>query len=171
MSRAARLAVALAALALAGCAGDDGDSSSTAEWAGSFCTAAATWTDEVDQITSTVSASPTVESLRGAVDDLKAATDELVGEVRGLGAPDVEGAEEIEAAIDAFTETAEAKNEAVDEAVQDATTESVAQALAALGELTSAFQTMLQAFEDADAGGELETAFEDAPACNQLTRN
>jgi nicotinamide mononucleotide (NMN) deamidase PncC len=105
MSRAALLAVALCALAVAGCAGDDGDSSSTAEWAGSFCTAAATWNDEIDQITSTVSASPTVESLRGAVDDLKAATDEL------------------------------------------------------------------QAFEDADAGGELETAFEDAPACKQLTQN
>jgi hypothetical protein len=172
----AALVVVLASFALvsAGCMGDDGnEASSTAEWADAFCTAINGWTDEIERVGSQLSSSLSADSLEQAADDLSTATDDLVEEVEELGPPETESGEEIEEAIKGFADAAETEKAEVEEAVEDASgATGIAAALGAAGSslqtMAAALQTMFQAFEDADAGGELETAFEDSAACDEI---
>lgn len=171
------LVVLVASLALvsAGCGGDDEPEASTAaEWAESFCTAITSWTDELQEIQESATSSLSAESIEQAAEDVETATDEFVEEVRALGGPDTESGQEIEDAVQEFTDTAEAEKEEVLEAVDDVSDASdVAGALSVVGSslqsMATALQSMFDAFEDADVGGELETAFEDTPACTELT--
>lgn len=171
------LVVLVASLALVstGCGGDDEPEASTAaEWAESLCTAITTWTDEMQEIQETVTSSLTAESIEQGADDVETATDDFIEEVRGLGAPETESGQAIEDAVQEFTDTAEAEKaevlEAVDD-VEDAT--DVAGALSVVGTslqaMATALQSMFEAFENEDVGGELESAFEDTPACTELT--
>ena len=168
------LVVASLALVSTGCGGDDGtETSDPTEWANAFCTAVQTWGNEVQRIGSDITSSPTTETLQQAADDLGTATDEFVDELEGLGAPDTEGGDEVEAAIEEFTDTAETEKAELQEAVEDAEdTTGVAAALGVAGSslqaMSGALQSMLQAFEDADTGQELETAFDEAEACGQI---
>jgi len=169
------LAIAVTALALvsAGCMGDDSESSSTAEWANAFCTAVTTWTDEVQQVGEALSSSPSVDSLEQAGEDLSTATDEFVAEIQSLGAPDTESGEQIEEAIADFDETVQREREEVEEAVDDAEgATGLTTALGAVGgslqAMAASLQETFQAFENADVGGELETAFEESPACEEI---
>ena len=165
--------VASLALVSTGCGGDDEPEASTAaEWAESLCTAITTWTDEMQEIQEAVT--PSAESIEQAADDVETATDDFIEEVRGLGAPETESGQAIEDAVQEFTDTAEAEKaevlEAVDD-VEDAT--DVASALSVVGTslqaMATALQSMFEAFENEDVGGELETAFEETPACTELT--
>jgi hypothetical protein len=114
-----------------------------------------------------------VENLEQAADDLGASTTAFVDELEGLGAPDTEGGDEIEEAVQEFADTAEEESAEVQEAVEDAEgTTGLAAALGVAGgsiqAMGGALQTMLEALEDADVGGELEAAFEEAESCQQL---
>jgi hypothetical protein len=170
------LAVLVVSLALvsAGCGGDESETSATAEWADSFCSAVTAWTSELEQIGQTVSSSLTAESLEEAADDVSTATDDFVEEVRGLGAPETESGEAIEDAVQEFTDAAESEKGEVEDAIEDVTDASdVAGALAVVGSslqtMATALQTMFESFEDADVGGDLETAFEETPSCESIT--
>jgi hypothetical protein len=174
------LLVVVASLAItsAGCMGDDGtETSSTAEWADAFCTAVTTWTTEIGRVAENLTADVSAEGVEQAREDLSTATDALIEEVEGLGAPDIESGEEVEEAIVAFRETADAERDEVEQAVdealeEDTGTSGIAAALGVVGgslqTMSTALQTMFQAFEDADAGGELNTAFEESEACQEI---
>jgi methyl-accepting chemotaxis protein len=153
--------------------GDDSETTSTAEWATAFCSAVTDWTDDGRQVGDAVSSSPSVDSLEQAAEDLSTATDEFADEIQSLGAPDTESSEQIEAAIADFDETVQNEKAEVEEAVDDAEdTTGLTTALGIVGGSLQAMATSLQetfqAFENADVGGELEAAFEESAACQEI---
>ena len=168
------LVVASLALVSTGCGGDDSsETASTTEWADALCAAITTWTNELQQIGTDITSSPTAETLEQGAEDLDTATTAFVDEVEGLGGPETEGGDDIEEAVQQFADTAEEEKAEVQEAVDDAEgATGIAGALGVAGgsiqAMGGALQTMLQALEDADGGGELETAFEQAASCQQL---
>lgn len=176
------LAVGIGALSLvaAGCGGDDSSTDSAtgsapAEWADGFCTAVSTWTDELQAIGDSIAdpSSLNVDALEQAVEDLGTATDTFVDDVRDLGAPDTESGEAVQDSLDSLADTLETEQGDIETAIDDASglTE-LAGAIATIGTSLSAmgtaFQNTLQALEDADASGELETALQESSACDEI---
>jgi hypothetical protein len=171
-------AVAVLAGAAAGCGGGDESSSTTeatpaSQWADGFCTAVATWTDALtgatDQFTDLSSFSEA--GLQSAADDVTSATETLVEDLKGLGAPDTESGEEVKASIDELSSTVETELDAIQTTVADTSgiTElpGAAQEIAsALSAMSSAFSSTLSQLEDADVQGELKDALESSSACD-----
>ena len=169
-------AVFALALVGAGCGGDDGDSGDEAtaadEWASGFCSAVTSWTDELETITTEFSdpSNLSEDGLRSAADDVRSATQDLVDELRGLGAPDTEGGEEIRTALDSLSTTLDTEAAEIEETVEGIAglTEipsAITTVTASLSAMGTAFSEALQAIDQADAGGELQTALEDSPEC------
>ena len=182
------LACLLAACALslafvaAGCGGDDDSSSESAtggapeEWADGFCSALATWTDDLEAAAESLTdvSSLSEEGIRQAADDAASATEALAESMRDLGAPDTSSGDQVETAVESLTTELESGVQEIQTAVEDVS--SLADVPAALGTVTTALGelgtdvgTALQTIGDADASGELETAFEDADSCGELT--
>jgi ABC-type transporter Mla subunit MlaD len=175
-------AIGTLALVAAGCGGDDESSagsttgSAPAEWADGFCTAVSAWTDELQTIGSSIDdpSSLNEDALRQAADDLGAATDNFVEDVRGLGAPDTESGQAVQDSLDTLADTLDTEKADIETAVDDASgITGLATAISAIGTsltaMGTAFQNTLQAIEDADASGELETALKDSSACDTIT--
>jgi hypothetical protein len=174
-----RIALAAVAIVLtfaaAGCGGDDAEpeSSSTTDWANALCTAVTSWTDALEAEGSALTSSPSVESLQEAASGLESATDSFLDEVRGIGAPDTEAGTEARAAVEELADTVEAEKQEIEDAVDDASgitgvpsaISAVAASLTAMGE---AFEQTFERLEDIDADGELQQAFEEADACDEL---
>jgi hypothetical protein len=172
----AALAVVLAALALvaAGCGGDDEETSSAATWAEDFCTSVTDWQDELEQIGEDLAASPSVDALEDASQAASDATDAFVEEVRELGGPETESGQAVEDSLEELADIVDEEKAEIEEAVDDADgLTGAAGAVAAIGTsistMATALQTTLQAVEDSDASGELETALDETPACDELS--
>jgi hypothetical protein len=158
------------ALVAAGCGGSNGDENATAAWASEFCTAVTTWTDAIQDARSELTSDPSEDGLRAAADTVRSATDEFVDDVRSLGAPETASGDDVESALDAASTTVETEAANIEEAVDGISnlTEipsaipTITTSLSAMG---SAFATALQTIEDADVGGELQSALEDSPEC------
>ncbi len=169
------LVVAAFALVAAGCGGsDDEETSSAATWAQDFCGAVTTWTDDLQQIQDDVTASPSVDALEDAAQEASDATDAFLDEIRGLGSPETESGDEIETSVEALTEAVDNEKAEIELAIDDADgIAGAAGAISAIGSsvaaMAAALQSTVQTIEDADAGGELRTAFEETPACDDLT--
>jgi methyl-accepting chemotaxis protein len=173
----AALVMVIAALALvaAGCGSDDEEStSSTAAWAEDFCTSVTQWQDEIEQIGDDLRESPSTDALQDAADEASDATDAFIEEVRGLGGPETESGQEVEDSVDQLADVVDEEKAKIEEAVDDA--EGVTGAFGAASEIAAsistmatALQTTIQTIEDGDASGELETALEETPACDELT--
>lgn len=173
--------VASLALVVAGCGGDDDSSSSTApaeEWADSFCSALTTWTDDLEAAAEPLTdlSSLSEESIRQAADDAKNATETLTESMRSLGAPDTSSGDQVETAVEDLSTELESGAQEIEDAVADVS--SVADVPAALGAVTTTLSQLgrevggaLQTIGDADASGELETAFENADSCGELTES
>jgi methyl-accepting chemotaxis protein len=162
-------AVALAA----GCGGDDDSGSSAAtEWADGLCSAITDWTESVQATSNSLKGGNLSEdSLRDAANDYKSATQEFVDEVRDLGTPDTESGEQAKEEIDQLADSVEENVTKIEDAVDDGgglatTVSAVTTALSGMGEQLSAAFTSLQQL---DPGGELEEAFRDADACDELS--
>ncbi|HEY6075193.1 MAG TPA: hypothetical protein VIV36_00030, partial [Gaiella sp.] len=115
-------AVAALALVAVGCGGsdDDSDTDPTAAWASDFCSAITTWTDELQTVTSEFSDTSNLsqDGLQSASDDVGSATESLVDDLRGLGAPETEGGEEIQTALDTLSTTLETEAASIEETVE-----------------------------------------------------
>lgn len=176
----ARVAVTLVVSALvlvaAGCGGSDDESDPTAAWAADFCSAVTTWTDSLQDVTSEFSDTSNLseDGLQSAAEDVRSATEDLVDDIRGLGAPETEGGDEVRSSLDSLSATLESESAEIESTVEDisgltglpSAITAVSSSLAAMG---SAFTSALQAISDADVGGELESALEDSPECAGIT--
>lgn len=167
--------VVLAGLA-AGCGGSDesSTSSTTTEWADSVCTAITTWTDELQQLKDQLGASPSKEGLQQAADDAKTATDTLVADLKGLGAPETESGQEAKNAIDQLGTTLEddiSEIQSTAEGVSGLTgvPSAITSISTVFASMATAFSSTLQTIEDADPKGELKDAFDQASSCKELT--
>jgi uncharacterized protein YoxC len=171
------IVAATLAVAAAGCGGGDESATSTAaEWADGFCSAVTTWTDDLQRIRDERGdpSSISLDSLRTAVDEVDTATEGFVEDVRGLGAPETESGQEVEDSLQTLADTVESEKADVQTAVEDASgITGIAEAVTAIGTSLSAmgtaFQEALTTIQNADVGGELETAFEQTDSCNELT--
>jgi hypothetical protein len=178
MGRLAALALAVFAFALlaAGCGDDEEATSSATAWAEDFCTTVTDWQDELDGIADGLSASSSVEDFEDAANEASDATDTFVEELRDLGGPETESGQAVEDSLEELSDTVDAEKTELEEAVDDA--EGFTGAAGVISEIGSsvaamatALQTTLQAIEDGDASGELETALEETPACDELTND
>jgi predicted phage gp36 major capsid-like protein len=166
------MAVALAA----GCGGDDDSgSSATTDWANGVCEAISNWGDSVKSTGESLKSGATnADDLREAVDEFEQATRTFVDDLKKLGKPDTDvgdkAQEEIDQLADNVDENISKMKEAADEAsgaggaLEAATT--ISGTLSTMGQqLSSAFAEL----EQLDAKGELEQAFKDADACDELS--
>jgi hypothetical protein len=162
------------ALVAAGCGGDD-SASATDQWADGFCTAITTWTgaitDATDELRSLSSLSQ--ESFEQAAGDIRTATSTFGDDLRALGAPETESGEEAQQAIEEFATGLEDDSAEIQSAIQGVSgitdlPGAVQEITAALTSMNEAFQSMMKTIREGDAADELETAFEDADACDEI---
>ena len=180
------LAACVFALTLmaAGCGGDDDATSETdtaaltsaEEWADGVCTALTAWTADLDAAAEPLGdvSSLSGDSIQQAADDVKVATETLTESLRGLGRPDTESGEEVQSSVDEITTDLESSAEELEAAVADVS--GIADIPGAVGTITSTLtelgtdvQSLVTNLEEADVSGELETAFEEAESCAELT--
>lgn len=178
MKVAPTLALLVASLALVatGCGGDDEASADpTAEWAQGFCTAITTWTDSITGATDELRSLSSLnrDSFEQASEDIRAATSDFGDDLRALGSPETESGEEAKQAIDDFATTLDEDSADIEAAVQDVSgitgiPGAVQDITASLSSMNAAFSTMLSAIRTGDAQDELQTAFENADACDDI---
>jgi len=172
-TRATLTTVVLAlALVAAGCGGSDDETESTSAWAADFCTAITDWTDSLGEVTSefTDTSNLSEDGLQTAADQTRSATEQLVDDLRGLGAPETDSGEEISSSLDELSTTLETEAEKISDTVEEASgITGIASAITAvstsLSAMGSAFASTLQTLESADVGGEIQSALEDSPEC------
>jgi hypothetical protein len=169
----AAVLLAAAALGLAACGGDDEPAAT--EWADGFCSAVVTWRADLGEISGSIGdAQLDLDALEEAARDARAATDELVDELRALGAPETEDGAQAEAVLDELGAEIRRQVDTAREAVEDVdgatgvlrAISAVSGAFAAAGE---AVEATVEDLRGLDPGGELRQAFEDAEACDELT--
>jgi uncharacterized protein YoxC len=173
------LAVALLAVFLAvGCGGDDdsgsSDAPSTTEWAQGLCSAISDWTDSVSSATGSLEGENlSEEGLKSAVGDVENATNTFVDDVKGLGKPDTEAGQKAKESLDQLAEDMDNEVAKIKSATDGAS--GVSGVLAAVSTVSGTLSTMSQQvastvseLEQIDARGELEDAFQQADACNDL---
>jgi len=173
--------VAIVVLAMAGmaagCGGDDGsDADPTAAWASGFCSAVTEWTNELQTITSQFSDASNLsqDGLESAAGDLRDATDTLVSDLKDLGAPDTDSGEEVKSSLDTLSTTLETETAEIEETAQGVSSVTqlpgaISTISASLASLGNAFSETLQTIDNADVGGELQTALEDSPECADIS--
>jgi hypothetical protein len=170
------LAAVIASLALvaAGCGGDDEEEAgSTDEWAQELCTVAQDWMDELERIGDDLGTDLSRDSLETAADEANAATDDFIESIRDLGGPDTESGNAVEEEVDELADIVEAERDQIRDAVDDAEgLGGVGTALGTIGasiaEMGTAVEETLQTIDDADPSGEVETAIDNAEACDSL---
>jgi hypothetical protein len=172
------LSAAVAALALvaAGCGGSDNDTDPTAAWASGFCSAVTSWTDELQSATSGFSdpSNLSQDGIESAAADVKSSTQQLVDDLKDLGAPETEGGEQAKTALDSLSTTLETESSNIEETVSGISgitgiPKALTAITASLSAMGSAFSETLQAIENADVDEELQTALEDSPDCADIT--
>lgn len=172
--------VAVSALLAAGCGGSSdsggsGGTSPTAAWADGLCSAITTWTTSIAAIGDTFEGGDlSGEALASAVDDAKSATETLSSDLGDLGRPDTEAGRQAEESLAQLSTDLEAGATRIEEAVDGAS--GLGGALSAVSVVSSTLVTMgtrvsstISSLESLDAGGELESAFQQAQSCDKLT--
>ena len=159
------------ALAAGGCGGDD--ESSAESWANDVCGSLSQWITDVDEAVRSLTAEGlnfSTDDIRGAVDEARSATEDLVDDLQDLGPPDTEGGQEAQDQLEELQGVLESQVDTVEQAVDSgdgplelAGTISTALA-AAINELEQAFE----ALQGLDPGGELGDAFADSEDCDSL---
>jgi methyl-accepting chemotaxis protein len=176
-----RLALAGAVLALvgvaAGCGGDDAsDEDPTAAWASGFCSAVTDWTDELQSVTSEFSDTSNLsqEGLQSAAEDMRAATQTLVDDLKDLGRPETESGEEVENSLNELSDTLESETAEIEDTAEGVSNltdlpDAITTMTSSLSAMATAFANTLTAIQNADAGDELQTALEDSPECADIS--
>jgi hypothetical protein len=165
----------LAALVLAaGCGGDgddNGDDQSSPEaWSDDFCSAAADWRTSLDDVISGISPSDlSAEGVRDAIDEGLEATESFLDEIRGLGAPETEAGQEVEAIVDSTAESVQTTVDDLratfdeDDSLQDLITK-IPQAAAQIEQLESELSSSLDEIRNLDTG-ELKSELDSNEEC------
>ena len=175
--KALALLVAVLALVVAGCGGDDDDddASSADVWAEEFCTHITDWGNELERIRDELGdvSELSADSLEQAGEDADAVTEDLIDNLRDLGAPDTPSGDAVELEVEELGDTIDAEREEIRAAVDDADglaglAEAVGVIGASIAEMTAAVEETLRSIDEADVDGELRTAIDESPACEAL---
>jgi len=165
------LLVALCALTLAGCGGDD--TSATEEWAEDLCTSINTWTDSLSTLTESVQEDPSAEGLRDAFDEAKEATQTFTDDLRALGPPETESGDEAKSALDELSGEIESGVDEAESTIEGAegasgTLEAISAISATVASLSDEVSATWEQLQQADPGGELQDAFEQTESCEEV---
>jgi hypothetical protein len=174
----ASLAFVLAAVLLAaGCGGSDDDSEADdlTVWAGQLCTAVSAWAQELTTTADAVSGGNiSQESLQGAADGVKSATDTLVSDLEDIPRPDSDAGQQAKDSVDQLADELAQEADEIEGAVEDASgaggvVTAVSTVTASLTTMRTQVMSTLDELEGLDTRGELRTAFEDAVPCRELS--
>lgn len=179
MRTALVLSVLALAIAAAGCGGGD-DKSSTADpaatWAASFCGAITDWKTQLDDIGSRFSDASNFsqEAIQTSAEDAQSATQSLVDDLRDLGGPDTASRQQVEDAVDGLSTTLDDESAKIQETADGiggltGLPSAIATITASLSAMAAAFSQTYDTVREADADGELRTAFDENPTCTDLT--
>ena len=116
------LSVLAAALLVAGCGGKSSTSTvSTADWAGSVCTALTTWKTSIDSTLRTLRSDPiSITSLQTASDQVGSANKTLADTLEQAGKPDTSAGEKAMASLGRFQTQITAEQDKISTAVEEA---------------------------------------------------
>jgi hypothetical protein len=173
----ASVVAALAVIVAAGCGGSSGSEDATVAWAGGVCSALTSWTSSVQSATTTLqdTSSLSAQSVTDAVQSVIDATTTLADDVKGLGKPDLDAADQAEQTVTELSDTLQTDADTLQKTLDESgggVSGLLARVSTLSGTLTSMASAVGQAFsqlEQLDATGELEQAFKDADSCDSLT--
>lgn len=164
-----------------GC-GSGGSSSTTtttgataaADWADGFCTAVTSWEDELNTIGKDLRSSPSKDGLQQAADGVKSANQKLSDDLKALGTPDTESGQQVKQSVDDLSTTLNNELTTIEDAAKNASGISgLASAASTIGTslktMGTAVSSTLTTIDNADATGEMKTAFDQASSCSDLT--
>jgi hypothetical protein len=150
---------------------------STADWANGVCSAMNTWTSSITSSADSLKSSGlSKESLQSTADDVKSATDTLQSDLKDLGKPDTPAGQEAKDAVDQLSGDLTSDADTIKSTVQgvsgisDVATAvtTVTTTLGKMGDQVSSTFTSLEQL-GSDAKGELQTAFQQSSACQELS--
>jgi uncharacterized protein YoxC len=169
------LVMCLAGLALiaAGC-GKNHNKPTATQWANNFCSAVSTWRDSLHSATNEVtSGSISKDSIKSAADDAKSATDTFTKTVRGLGKPPTQSGEQAQQEVNNLSDQIDAGRKKIEDTVKNVSgisgaLSAASSVTATISTMSSQVQTTYQNLRQLDPKGELQNAFHDANACQNL---
>lgn len=157
-------------------ADQEDEQSATEAWAGQVCSTAGDWLAAISdaQATLTDTANLSADSLRGAFDGVVDATDALITELGDLGPPDTEAGDEAADQLSTLSGQLDEQRTAISAATEQSAG-SMQDLLSQVSTVTGAIAAMLTDVSTAvdnlgglDGADELEKAFQDSSACQEL---
>jgi hypothetical protein len=175
MGRLGIAVVAAAALLAAGCGGSDDEPTAT-DWANDLCGALTDWTGSISSAVDTLrGGNLSQEAVDDAFDEAENATNTLVDDLRALGPPETDAGQQADDSVQQLSDDLESGMDTIDQAIDDASggtgiLDAVSVVSGTLSTMGDQVSSTIDALEQLDAQGELEQAFQDASACDELTR-
>jgi ABC-type transporter Mla subunit MlaD len=170
--------IALAVVLAAGCGGGGSSSSSPSpkDWADNLCSAITTWSTSVQTAGQSLKNGSLSEGdLKKTTSEIKDATSKFSDDLKGLGKPDTDAGQQAKDAVDQLSTQIKDDVDKLQSAVADAGGGAKG-AVAAASTIATTLSTMstqigsaAAKLQQADAKGELQQGFKDAPACKKLT--
>ena len=175
MQRLPSFALVLVLVLAAGCGSKSSEPTSTADWADGVCSAITTWKSSIKSSADSLKGGNfTQDSLKSAGDDMTSATDTLESDLKDLGKPDTQAGQQAKDAIDQLSSDLKTDTDSIKTAVDDVSDLSGVPSAAAT--VSSTLATMrrqvtstVNSVEQLDGDGELQTAFQQSSACQQLS--
>ena len=167
----------LASLALlaAGC-GSSKKPQTTADWAGQFCSAVSTWKTSVSSTVSSLKGGNlSKDSITNAFDQFKSATKTFESNIKKLGKPPTKSGDQVKQSIDTMSSQIDGSVKNIQNAVSSASAgaggilNAISVASAEFTKVRGELQSTLTSVQQADASGELKSAFQQSPNCKGLT--
>src|SRR6187397_3383425 len=124
---------------------DDGQPT-TEEWADEVCTSLSDWRTSITSLADVGDEPLTADTLREKLDDAGDATNELVTQLRGLGAPDLEAGDELQQQLDDSAAELESKYDALRDSAEEAADAPPSEFVQQLAGLPSALPALRPAF-------------------------
>jgi ABC-type transporter Mla subunit MlaD len=171
----------LAVVLAAGCGGSSSSSSSSSpspkDWANNLCSAITTWSTSVQTAGQSLKSGNLSEGdLKKTTTEIKDATSTFSDDLKGLGKPNTDAGQQAKDAIDKLSTDIKDDVEKLQSTVNKAAGSGTSGAVTAASGIATTLSTMstqiasaASKLQQADAKGELEQGFKDAPACKKLS--
>jgi hypothetical protein len=171
----AAILVLIAAFLAAGCGSSEPQPMTTADWADGVCTDINTWKSSLTTAADSLKGGNISEdSLKSAADEVTSATDTLTSDLKDLGKPDTQVGQQAKDSLDQLSTDLNTGADSIKTTVDDAS--GVSDVVGAVTTVTTTLQTMgnqvsstVTSLKELDAQGEIEAAFQQSSACQQLS--
>jgi hypothetical protein len=165
-------ALLIVVLAVAGCGGDDGPSSSE-EYADGVCSSLRTWAEDVETTVKTLADQGLAlqeADVRRAVEDVKDSNEQLTTDLEDLGVPDTDDGAAAKRELDHLATVVSEQVAKVDQALDSGSRPAAiaGTVTTAISTAAAAVNTTYQNLRQLDPAGELQDAFENSDECKQL---